>query len=448
MMEVNVFHELEDFLDPFLDPQYGPVRPDRTKAGKALIVLNALIKHMPGVTEDRVESLKMLLTEAMRGRWTSMDMRIDDAVDQFNEIKRMAFDERILSERSVQYLMNNHSKPPYFHHTSPRPAAKRPAYFDSYTVKAKVSDNDEINAESTGNVYNTSQKINRNPDDPLNREFTLDVIKQGTKIPPPSGQSLVNRNTLIHQEYKEMRNRDLKVAGSTPEVAARAYIPGNIRSNQPTRIADRFTNLFDVEWADAFEQVCRNRIGVPEVKIIVDLADILKKSYQYTREEARNLADSMALRIHDTMSVPPGHTPYKVQLKERHHDYTLKRHAKELLKETADLSLDVITKDFEERYNPPSFRHHVIQQFDIDEYQKLDRVTKYLQKCVEVTWFMNVQDPPMGLLWPNTNENEISLNCFRHFTKFGNKLEHEVWPALLLHDQGPVIVKGVAQLRY
>jgi len=40
--------------------------------------------------------LKMLLTEAMRGRWTSMDMRIDDAVDQFNEIKRMAFDEVII----------------------------------------------------------------------------------------------------------------------------------------------------------------------------------------------------------------------------------------------------------------------------------------------------------------------------------------------------------------
>jgi hypothetical protein len=90
----------------------------------------------------------------------------------------------------------------------------------------------------------------------------------------------------------------------------------------------------------------------------------------------------------------------------------------------------------------------VIQQFDIDEYQKLDRITKYLHKCVEVTWFLNVQDPSMGLLWPNTNESEISLNCFRHFTKFGNKLEHEVWPALLLHDHGPVIVKGVAQLRY
>jgi hypothetical protein len=105
--------------------------------------------------------------------------------------------------------MNSHSKPTSFHHTTPRPAAKRPAYFDSYTAKTKVSDNDEINAESTGNVYNTRQIINRNPDDPLNREFTLDVIKQGTKIPPPSGQGLVNRNTLIRQEYKETRNRYL-----------------------------------------------------------------------------------------------------------------------------------------------------------------------------------------------------------------------------------------------
>jgi hypothetical protein len=45
-------------------------------------------------------------------------------------------------------------------------------------------------------------------------------------------------------------------------------------------------------------------------------------------------------------------------------------------------------------------------------------------------------------------ENTSGFNGFRHFTKFGNKLEHEVWPALLLHDHGPVIVKGVAQLRY
>ncbi|XP_071125515.1 uncharacterized protein [Mytilus edulis] len=448
-MEVTIFRELEDFLDPFLDPQNGPVRPDKMMAGRALIALDALIKNMPGVTEDRVESLKIMLQEAMRGRWTSMDMRIDDAVDQFNEIKRMAFDERILHDSKPQYLYSSKSKSANYQ-ISPRPQPKRPAYIDGFTLKNKPSDNDVLNAEGTGSIHNMNTRINRNPDDPLNREFTLDVIKSSTKIPPPTGQDLVNRNTLIKQEFKDIKSRysELRIPATVPEISTRSYIPSQVLTNNPTKIADLFTKLFDVEWADAFEQVCRNRIGVPEVKIIVDLADILKKSFQYTREEARNLIDSMALRVHDTMAVPPGHTPYTVRLKERHHDYTLKRHAREIVKETADLSLNIIIKDFEDRYNPPSFRHHVIQQYDIDEYQKLDKVTRYLQKCVEVTWYMNVQDPPMVLLWPNTNENEISLNCFRHFTKFGNKLEHEVWPALLIHDQGPVIVKGVAQLRY
>lgn len=67
-------------------------------------------------------------------------------------------------------------------------------------------------------------------------------------------------------------------------MSTRSYIPSQVLTNNPTKIADLFTKLFDVEWADAFEQVCRNRIGVPEVKIIVDLADILKASKAYVKK--------------------------------------------------------------------------------------------------------------------------------------------------------------------
>lgn len=202
-MESAVFKELEDFLDPFLDPQYGPVRPDKTKAGRALIALDALIKHMPGVTEDRVESLKMMLVEAMRGRWTSMDMRIDDAVDQFNEIKRLAFDERILHEpEQIQYLYDStKSKSKDFYDPPRRMEPQQHAYIDGFSLKNNPTDNDVINMEGTGSTT-ARMRLNRNPDDPLNREFTLDMIKTNTKIPKPGGQDLVNRNTLIRQEYK------------------------------------------------------------------------------------------------------------------------------------------------------------------------------------------------------------------------------------------------------
>ena len=93
------------------------------------------------------------------------------------------------------------------HNPTPRLSHKKPAYIDGYSLKNKPTDNDAINAEGTGNAYKTQMSVNSNPDDPLNREFTLDVIKTSTRIPPPTGQDLVNRNTLIRQEYKEMRNK-------------------------------------------------------------------------------------------------------------------------------------------------------------------------------------------------------------------------------------------------
>ena len=72
------------------------------------------------------------------------------------------------------------------------------------------------------------------------------------------------------------RQPDLRIPETIPETPPTPYVPAHIRTNHPTKIADRFTNLFDIEWADAYEQVCRNRQGVPEVMIIIDLADILK----------------------------------------------------------------------------------------------------------------------------------------------------------------------------
>jgi hypothetical protein len=39
------------------------------------------------------------------------------------------------------------------------------------------------------------------------------------------------------------------------------------------------------------------------------------------------------------------------------------------------------------------------------------------------------------------------LQSFRHFTKFGIQLDYVVWPALLLYEGGPLVVKGVVQMK-
>lgn len=71
-----------------------------------------------------------------------------------------------------------------------------------------------------------------------------------------------------------------------------------------------------------------------------------------------------------------------------------------------------------------------------------------MDKCIEICWFMNVLDPPMVLKWPMEHQNAEDLVAnFRHYTKAGIQLDFAVWPALLFYDQGPLVVKGVMQMK-
>lgn len=70
-------------------------------------------------------------------------------------------------------------------------------------------------------------------------------------------------------------------------------------------------------------------------------------------------------------------------------------------------------------------------------------VIKYLEMCTEVTWYMQIQDPPAVLLFVRGDND--AMTYFRPYTSSGSKLEYIVWPAMLLHENGPMVSKGVAQ---
>ena len=57
---------------------------------------------------------------------------------------------------------------------------------------------------------------------------------------------------------------------------------------------------------------------------------------------------------------------------------------------------------------------------------------------------MVVQGPPLRIHDAQTQET-IATEKYKTFTVCGTKLDYVVWPALLLHEDGPVLSKGVAQ---
>ena len=114
--------------------------------------------------------------------------------------------QRILHEQeNIQYLYDSTKSKSHDNYFTPRPTVpKQRANVDESSLKINPTpmENGVINMEGTGGAT-ARMRINKDPDEPLNREFTLDLIKSSTGRPNPTGHDLINRNTLIRQEYNE-----------------------------------------------------------------------------------------------------------------------------------------------------------------------------------------------------------------------------------------------------
>lgn len=91
------------------------------------------------------------------------------------------------------------------------------------------------------------------------------------------------------------------------------------------------------------------------------------------------------------------------------------------------------------------FTTEILPEFVDTSIDKDRHVRNFAKACVQITWYMCIQDPPMHLVSKVNRKSDFDTNIFRFYTKQGDKFDFVVWPALLLHDQGPLVTKGVAQ---
>ncbi|XP_060576232.1 uncharacterized protein LOC132733589 [Ruditapes philippinarum] len=70
----------------------------------------------------------------------------------------------------------------------------------------------------------------------------------------------------------------------------------------------------------------------------------------------------------------------------------------------------------------------------------------YVRTTTETCWLMCLHEPPLTFKYCEDNNifNEVYFNPY---TRSGDTVEFLVWPAILLHDGGPLLLKGVAQAK-
>ena len=77
-----------------------------------------------------------------------------------------------------------------------------------------------------------------------------------------------------------------------------------------------------------------------------------------------------------------------------------------------------------------------------EELKKCKHVQKFFRTCIQLCWMMNIQDPRVHMV-----TKDDSTQMYRAYTRSGDVIDYVVWPSLLLYEDGPLLYKGVAQLK-
>lgn len=70
--------------------------------------------------------------------------------------------------------------------------------------------------------------------------------------------------------------------------------------------------------------------------------------------------------------------------------------------------------------------------------------TPFFAQCIKLCWKMVVQDPPMVLYESLLKDKDQDV--FENYNK-GSQVVCTVWPALYVHKDGTLLVKGIVKLK-
>ncbi|XP_061184512.1 uncharacterized protein LOC133192535 [Saccostrea echinata] len=189
--------------------------------------------------------------------------------------------------------------------------------------------------------------------------------------------------------------------------------------NRPQKIGENFNELYDNEWTEAVDQLSEDHGEEGAVQMLREaLKFIANKTKSSADKQYKNLQEALFQR--------------DLRESEAGNFMTIYKKISDLQKDVSSISVANAKKFLKEDTK------FVSKYKDV-----LFGCEAFVYRCIELCWMMHIQDPPMYLKFESPNV--IDKNIFRLFTRSGERPDYVVWPALLLHEDGPLVQKGVVQ---
>ncbi|XP_060582843.1 uncharacterized protein LOC132739193 [Ruditapes philippinarum] len=192
--------------------------------------------------------------------------------------------------------------------------------------------------------------------------------------------------------------------------------------HRPTKLAEKYAELYDNQWTDAFDVL--DKIFPSEEKIINILLNILLDVMRFCKEKATEQMKLLTqhLQFTDTNIKGDNSTDFMKLVKD--------------CRKAAATTAMVNLKKIHQLYLTQSANETLKTALDVEA---------ITSECLEVCWFMAVQDPPVAFAALLTNGSSFETELYKPYTISGTHVEYVVWPPLVLHENGPILAKGIAQ---
>lgn len=222
-------------------------------------------------------------------------------------------------------------------------------------------------------------------------------------------------------ENEALRTR-LSAIASAKLTDGNANIADLSDENRASKLAERYSELYDNEWTDALELLTNH--GTSEKNACLILLKALCVTFIKCKEKAeqdlKTLTDAAKNFLGDQEPAVELIKPFKDMRKKIFHKHGA------IFKKEIKGELKRLLPDKGVRTNP--------------------RMKKFLNNCLELCWLMVIQDPPVFMdVVIECSGKKYDTNVYKHYTKSGKYIDYIVWPPIYLQEGGSILCKGVAQ---
>ncbi|XP_060556665.1 uncharacterized protein LOC132717249 [Ruditapes philippinarum] len=256
-------------------------------------------------------------------------------------------------------------------------------------------------------------------------------------------EDLAFKNESLLKQNEELKTRLSTLAGHKMQ-DGNPNITDLSDPFRPTKLAEKFREVYDEEWTRSFEEL--DVFLKDEMKVIATLRYLMSQveifctrfSEKQIKDIARTCTDEIVNPkvVTDENQTLRCKTPSEMSNGQKE---TAKKIIHDLRKSVGVLSVRPLVQIFDGWF--------MCNLRKINKLPPSSRETDaFVAKTFEIVWLMKIQNPQMETQWQSQDE-KCDKDKFTFYTKRGDIVSQTVWPAVLLHKNGPLMSKGILQAK-